>query len=393
MKYNEIYIVDGLRTSIGSFCGQFGKESAVALAVPLVKALLERQKLAGPEIDEVIMGSVLTANQGQAPARQVVIKSGLPISVSALTINKVCSSGLMAILLSARNLYLGISNVAIAGGMESMSQVPHYLPNMRFGAKLGNQEVIDGIIKDGLWDVYNDYHMGCAGELCAKTYNFSREIQDQYALESYERAINAIELGQFKNEILPINIQNGKNTLLVEKDEEPFKLDKDKIGKLKPAFDANGTITPANASSLNDGVAVLMLASEASLKKYGLKPRAKILSEGFHSREPEWFTLAPVDAIKNAIKNSGFKQANFDLFEINEAFSSVALACTKELELDPKTVNIRGGAVALGHPIGASGARIVLSLMNALEQEGKKRGVAGICNGGGEATSIAIELV
>ena len=393
MRYKNIYLVDAVRTPIGSFCGALAKSTAVELAAPLVKALLERKSLSEDSIDEVIVGSVLTANQGQAPGRQVAVKSGLPDKVSAVTVNKVCSSGLFACMMASRNIMLGISDVVIAGGMESMSQAPFYLPQLRAGAKLGHQTLIDSIIKDGLWDVYNDYHMGCAGELCARTYNFSREAQDDFAIQSYEKALNSIRSGKFKSEIIPIEISSGKSNLIVDQDEEPFKFDKDKAIKLKPSFDSNGTITAANASSLNDGASLLLIVSEGALKKYNLTPRARILSEGCHSQAPEWFTTAPVIAMSKAMESAGLKKDDFKYFEINEAFSAVTMACIKDLSLDAKLVNVRGGAVALGHPIGASGARILCTLLNSLESDGGGRGLVGICNGGGEATALAIETL
>ncbi len=393
MKFKNVYIVDGVRSPIGSFCGSLGSQSAVELGLPLVSALLKRNQLATTGINEVIMGNVLTANNGQAPARQVALKGGLDQGVSAYTINKVCSSGLFSNILGARSIELGVSQVVIAGGIESMSQAPFYLTNYRQGVKLGDQKLVDSVIKDGLWDVYNDFHMGCAGELCAKKYNFSREMQDEFAIESYDRALASMQNKEFENEIVPIEIRLGKKQILVSEDEEPSKLVREKVSQLRPAFDKDGTITAVNASSLNDGSAMLLLASEEAVKKYNLKPRAKIISEGMHSQAPEWFTTAPVTAVNNCIANSGLKKSDFDFFEINEAFSAVALACMKELGLSKDVVNVRGGAVALGHPIGASGARILVTLLNILESKKAKRGIVGICNGGGEATAIAIELI
>lgn len=393
MKYNKVYIVDAIRTPIGSFCGALATKTSVELGSALVKALISRNNNIVDNVKELIVGCVLSSNLGQAPARQVGIFGGLSNTVSALTINKVCSSGLFANLLGARSIELGISDLVIAGGIESMSNAPHYINQMRMGAKLGDQKIIDSIIKDGLWDVYNNFHMGCAGEMCAKKYNFSREDQDKFAISSYEKSQNAISKGLFKNEILPIEIAVGKSTQLVENDEEPGKLVRDKVSSLKPAFEKDGTITAVNASSLNDGAAMLLLASEEALKKYNLKPRARIIAEATHSHEPEWFTTAPVQAIKKCISNANLTNDKIDFYEINEAFSSVALACQKELSIPESKLNVRGGAVSLGHPIGASGARILVSLLNILESEKAKTGIAGICNGGGEATSLAIELV
>lgn len=385
--------MDGVRSPIGSFCGSLGSKAAVDLGIPLVRELLRRNNLPNTSINEVIIGNVLTANNGQAPARQVALKAGVDQGVSAYTINKVCSSGLFANILGARSIELGISQLILAGGVESMSQAPFYLTNHREGVKLGHQQLIDSVIKDGLWDVYNDFHMGCAGELCAKKYNFTREMQDEFAIESYERALKSIQNKEFENEIVPIEVNLGKKQLIISEDEEPGKLIKEKVSQVRPAFEKEGTITAVNASSLNDGSAILLLASEEAVKKYNLKPRARVLAEGTHSQAPEWFTTAPVTAINNCIRNSGLQKKDFDFYEINEAFAAVVLACMKDLALPKDIVNVRGGAVALGHPIGASGARILVTLLNILESKNAKRGVVGICNGGGEATALAIELI
>jgi len=391
MRYKNVFIVDALRTPLGSFMGSLASLSAVELVVPLVRELIARSKLVPETISEMILGTVLTANQGQAPARQAVIKSGLPNSISALTVNKVCSSGLMANILGARNIELGISDLVLAGGSESMSNVPYYLPQMRLGSRLGDVSAIDGIIKDGLWDVYNNYHMGNAGELCAETYKLTREDQDNYALRSYERAKDAQSKGFFSREILALKVSTGKTEIEIKEDEEPSKLKPEKVRSLKPVFKKDGTITAVNASSINDGASLLLLCSEEVLKKYNLKPRARIISEGLYSQAPEWFTTAPVGAINNVLKNASLKEKDIDYFEINEAFSAVSLACQKDLEIDDKKLNIRGGAVSLGHPIGASGARILTTLLHILEDNKSKYGVCGICNGGGEASAILIE--
>lgn len=391
MKYKNVFIVDALRTPIGSFMGSLASLSAVELVVPLVKAIIARNKLDPTAIKELILGAVLTANQGQAPARQAVIKSGLPNSVGALTVNKVCSSGLMANILGARNIELGISDLVLAGGSESMSNVPYYLPQLRGGSRLGDTNAIDGIIKDGLWDVYNNYHMGNAGELCAETYKFSREDQDTYALMSYARAKDAQLNGLFSREILSLKVATGKTEVDVSEDEEPSKLKPEKVSTLKPVFMKDGTITAVNASSINDGAALLLLCSEEALKKYNLKPRARIISEGFCSQAPEWFTTAPVGAIGNVLSNASINISEVDYFEINEAFSVVSLACQRDLKIESGKLNVRGGAVSLGHPIGASGARILSTLLHTLEDNKARYGVCGICNGGGEASSMLIE--
>ncbi len=391
MVYKKVYIVDALRTPLGSFMGSLSSLSAVDLAVPLVQEILKRSTLDSGAVDELILGAVLTANQGQAPARQVSIKSGLPEKVSALTINKVCSSGLMANVIGARNIELGVSSIVLAGGSESMSNVPYYLPQMRSGARLGDVSAVDGIVKDGLWDVYNDYHMGNAGELCAETYKLSREDQDKFAIQSYERAIEATDKGLLSREILPLKVRAGKVEVDVVVDEEPSKFKPEKISSLRPAFKKDGTITAVNASSINDGASMLLLCSEEALKKYNLTPRARIISEGLFSQAPEWFTTAPIGAMKNALNAAGLKQAEISYFEVNEAFSCVAMACQQELKIDKDKLNVRGGAVSLGHPIGASGARILTTLLHILEDNQSRYGMCGICNGGGEASALIIE--
>lgn len=395
---SETFIIKALRSPIGSLMGELATLSAVDLSIPVVQALLSDLSTNGSSeveknIEHLIMGNVLGANLGQAPARQVVLKSGLDKKVSALTINKVCSSGLMAVILADQMITSGKAGLVIAGGAESMSNVPHYLPKYRSGCQLGHGEVIDGIIKDGLWDVYNNYHMGMAGELCASKYGFSREDQDAYALESYRRANSAIESGKFTNEVVSMMVRSGKSEKLISRDEEPGRLISEKVKTLKPVFSKDGTITAANASSINDGASFLLLASAEKVKEFNLEPIGKIVSTGMHSQEPEWFTTAPVQAIRNCLRAVNQKIENVDLFEINEAFSSVALACIKDLGIDDEKVNINGGAVSLGHPIGASGARILTTLVHALRANNKKLGMAGICNGGGEATSLLVELI
>ncbi|HMO17819.1 MAG TPA: acetyl-CoA C-acyltransferase [Oligoflexia bacterium] len=392
--YKKVYIAAALRSPIGSFGGALSALSAPEIASIVIKATLDLAKISPSDVNEVILGSVLTAGQGQAPARQAAIKAGIPDSVPAATINKVCSSGLYSSILAARSIELGISDVVIAGGMESMSNVPYYIPALRNGARLGNTEVTDGIIKDGLWDVYNNYHMGNAGELCAETFGLTREIQDTFALESYRKAKDSIKNKLFDNEICPIKIETKKGSTIFSTDEEPGNLIEEKVRTLKPVFKKDGTITAANASSLNDGAAILVMVSENALNKMGLTPIARVISEGLHSQAPEWFTTAPVGALKAALSNAKLNDVSkLDAVEINEAFSSVALSCTKELSLNPEIVNQRGGAVALGHPIGASGARILVTLLGILSGSKGKFGGVSICNGGGEATSMIIERV
>ena len=383
-------IVAASRSAIGSFGGSLASMTAIELAKEIVQGLLSKVSVSAEKIDELIIGSVLTAGQGQAPARQVGIFSGLPHSTHAMTINKVCSSGLAAIMLAADQIRLGKSNAIIAGGMESMSNAPYLLPSMRSGARYGNQAAEDSIIKDGLWDVYHQYLMGHAAELCAKEKNFSRQDQDNFATESYTRAINASKNGFFAEEIIPIKVKKGKEEILFSTDEEPFKANLEKIPSLKPAFLKDGTVTAANASSLNDGAAFVLVCSEEFAKTNNLKILCQIDSYGVHSQAPEWFTTAPIAAIQKIAKNGGKEISNIDLFEINEAFSCVALACQKDLKIPTEKLNINGGAVALGHPIGASGARILVTLIHNLIRLGKSSGVVSICNGGGEATAMLI---
>lgn len=389
----EAFICTPLRTAIGSFGGNLASLSAPQLGTAVVKAILEKSKIDTSTVDEVILGSVLTSGQGQAPARQVVIHSGLSNATHALTINKVCSSGLKAIMLAADRIRLGDTGAVIGGGMESMSNAPYLLPSMRAGARYGNVAAEDSIIKDGLWDVYNNYLMGIAAELCAKTKNISREEQDTFAIESYNRAINASDKGFFKDEIIPLSVKKGKDDIFIDKDEEPFKANLQKVPSLKPAFQKDGTVTAANASSINDGAAGMIVCSENYAKTNNLTPVAKIRSYDTFGHQPEWFTTAPIEAIKRTVKKSGITLDDVDLFEINEAFSCVAIACQKELNIDHSKLNISGGAVALGHPIGASGSRILVTLIHNLIRLNKKIGVVGICNGGGEATSLVVEKV
>jgi len=337
------------------------------------------------------MGSVLTAGVGQAPARQAAIFSGLANSVRATTLNRVCGSGLRTVMWGSQIIQCSDAQVIVAGGMESMSKAPYLLDKAREGYRLGNGKLIDSMVHDGLWDVYNNLHMGDCAELCAKEKTISRAEQDQFALESYQRAQNAISQGKFTDEITGIEVFMGKEKKIFDKDEEPFKAKLDKLGDLKPAFQKEGTITAGNASSLSDGASALVLASADYAKNRGLKPIAKIIAQASHAQAPEWFTTAPVGSIEKLLQKAKMKLSEIDLFEINEAFSVVALACIKELRLDPNKVNLRGGAVALGHPIGASGARILTTLIHGLRAEGKRYGVASLCIGGGEASALLVE--
>ena len=388
---NEVYIISAVRTPIGSFGGSLSSLSASQLGASAIKAAVERAGIDPGQVQEVFMGNVLTANVGQAPATQAAKFAGLP-DVPSTTINKVCASGIKALMFAAQSIALGENDIVIAGGMESMSNVPYYLDKARNGYRLGDGQIIDGLVKDGLWDVYNNYHMGAAAELCAAECHISREDQDAYAIESYKRSQNAQKEGKFKNEIIPVEIKDRKGEIsLVENDEEINAVKFEKIPSLKAVFKKDGTVTAANASTLNDGAAALVLMSKAKADELGLKPLAKILSYADAQQAPEWFTTAPSKAIPRALERAGIKAADVDYYEINEAFSVVALANNQILELDPAKVNVNGGAVSMGHPLGASGARIIVTLLNVLKQNGGKIGVAGICNGGGGASAMVIE--
>lgn len=387
-------IVAARRTPLGSFGGSLSSFTAPELGAAVINDLVKTAGIKPDDVQEVVMGNVLTAGIGQAPARQAALKAGMSEKTPSTTINKVCASGTKAIMIAADQIALGQNDIMIAGGMESMSNVPYYLPKHRFGSKLGNSQVEDGILKDGLWDVYNDFHMGNAGEICAKECNISREDQDEFAITSYKRAIEATEKGYFKDEIVKIKVKDRKgNVTEVEKDEELGRVNFDKVPQLRPVFDKEGTITAANASSINDGAAAVLIMSEEKAKELGLKPLAKVLSHGSAAKAPEWFTTAPSDAIPIALKRAGLTKDNIDLFEINEAFSVVSLANNQILELDPDKVNIHGGAVSIGHPIGCSGARIIVTLLHALKRTGGKYGCAGICNGGGGASALVVEMI
>lgn len=387
----EVVIVAAVRTPIGSFGGTLSSFSATQLGGIAIKGALEKAGLKPEQVQEVYMGNVLSANLGQAPATQAAKFAGLP-DLPTTTINKVCASGTKAIMLAAQSIALGDNDIVIAGGMESMSNVPYYLDKARNGYRLGHGQITDGLVKDGLWDVYNDYHMGSAAELCAETCNISREDQDKFAIESYKRAQNAQANGKFKDEIVAVEIKDRKGEItLFSEDEEPAAVKFDKIPSLKPVFKKDGTVTAANASTLNDGAAALVLMSADKAKELGLTPIAKILAYADAQQAPEWFTTAPSKAIPLALKRANITKEQVDYFEINEAFSVVSLANNKELSLKEDKVNVNGGAVAMGHPLGASGARIVVTLLSVLQQNNGKIGVAGICNGGGGASAIVIE--
>jgi acetyl-CoA C-acetyltransferase len=387
----DVVIVAAVRTPVGSFGGSLAAFSATQLGGFAIKAAVKNAGLKPENIQEVYMGNVLSANLGQAPATQAAKFAGLP-DLPATTINKVCASGTKAIMLAAQSIALGDNDIVVAGGMESMSNVPFYLDKARNGYRLGHGQITDGLVKDGLWDVYNDYHMGSAAELCAETCNISREEQDNFAIESYQRAQAAQTAGKFSNEIVPVEVKDRKGEItLISNDEEPTAVKFDKIPGLKPVFKKDGTVTAANASTLNDGAAALVLMSATKAQEMGIKPLAKILAYADAQQAPEWFTTAPSKAIPLALSKANLTTKDVDYFEINEAFSVVSLANNQELGLDGNIVNVNGGAVAIGHPLGASGARIVVTLLSVLAQNNGKIGVAGICNGGGGASAIVIE--
>ena len=391
MCINDVYIVSAVRTPIGSFGGSLSGVSAPRLGGTAIREAVQRAGIDPAQVGEVVFGNVLSAGLGQAPATQATRFAGLP-DIPATTVNKVCASGTKSIMMAAQSLALGNNTIAVAGGMESMSNVPYYLDKARSGYRLGHGQLTDGLIKDGLWDVYHDYHMGSAAELCATTCGISREEQDAYAIASYQRAQAAEKAGKFANEIVPVEITGRKGEQsVVDKDDEIYSVNFEKIPGLKPVFKKDGTVTAANASTLNDGAAALVLISGDKLNELGLKPLARIIGYADAQQAPEWFTTAPSKAIPRALEHAGISLHEVDYFEINEAFSVVALANNNTLSLDPSRVNVNGGAVALGHPLGASGARIVVTLLSVLQQNNGRFGVAGICNGGGGASALVVE--
>jgi len=387
-----VYIVSATRTPIGAFLGALSSVPAPRLGAAAIGAALERAKVAPDLVGEVFMGNVLSAGIGQAPARQAAVYAGIPHKVPATTVSKVCGSGLQAVIFGTKTVALGDADIVVAGGMESMSNVPYYLPQARGGYRMGNGQIIDGMIHDGLWDPYGNFHMGNAGETCAKEYKFSREAQDEYAKESFRRALAAQKEGLFNAEITPVSVPQKKGDALVVKDDEGPPAGKpEKFASLRPAFVKDGTITAANASSINDGASALVLASEKAVKEHKLEPLARITGYGGAAQAPEWFTTAPAAAIKNTLGKLSLTTDQVDLYEINEAFAVVALAVNQLCGLDAQKVNVRGGAVALGHPIGASGARILTTLLFAMKDMNKKRGLATLCIGGGEALALVVE--
>ncbi len=390
--FREVVIAGACRTPIGAFQGALAPFSATELGALVVKEAVRRAGIDPRQVDEVIMGCVLPAGVGQAPARQAAIKAGLPVEVTCMTINKVCGSGLKAVMLAAQAIMVGDAEVVVAGGMESMSNAPYLLNKARDGYRLGHGELIDSMIKDGLWDVYNNFHMGNAAELCARECSISRGQQDEFAMMSYRRAQAAQANGLFRKEIVGVPLPQKKgDPILISEDEEPQKANFEKMAALRPAFDKEGTITAANASKVNDGAAAVVVMAKEVADKLGVKAQAKLLSQTAAAKQPEWFTTAPIDAIVKLLPKSGFTLDQIDLFEINEAFAVVALAAQQQLGLPMEKLNVHGGAVALGHPIGASGCRILVTLIHALQEYKKKHGLAAICIGGGEAAAVLVE--
>ncbi|MFO0909236.1 MAG: acetyl-CoA C-acyltransferase [Isosphaeraceae bacterium] len=393
MASNETVIVAGVRTPIGAMSGALSTVPAPQLGATCIKALLARTGLDPTQVDEIIMGNVVGAGIGQNPARQAAIFAGLPPSVGATTINKVCGSGLKAVMLADQAIRLGDAAIVIAGGMENMSRAPYLLLKAREGYRMGNGELVDAMINDGLWDVYGNKHMGIYGDRCAAKFGFTKQDQDDFAVRTHTRARQAVESGVFADEIVPVEIAVKGKTTTVSADEGPSKFDEATLRGLRPAFGPEGTVTAGNASSINDGAAALLVASSARAKELGLKPVARIVGATTFSQEPEWFTTAPVGALKSVLDKVGWTVASTDLFEINEAFGAVAMAAEKELGIPAEKSNIYGGAVALGHPIGCSGARILVTLLNGLKHTRGQRGIATLCIGGGEAVALAVEMI
>jgi acetyl-CoA C-acetyltransferase len=394
MSEREVLICSAARTPIASFQGAFAPLSAPELGGIAIAEAVKRAGADPGEVELVYMGNVLSAGVGQAPARQALIKAGIPVSAGAITLNKVCGSGLQAVMFARRELLVGEASVVVAGGMESMSNAPYLLPKARQGYRLGNGELLDSMIHDGLWDPYDQVHMGNCGDLVAEKYSFSREEQDAFAVESYRRAQAAQKQGRFKEEIVPVAVpQRRGEPILIDEDEEPARVQLDKLSKLPPAFSKSGTVTAANASTLNDGAAALLVATRDVAQARGYRVLARIVADASAAQEPKWFTTAPVEALGRLYAKTGTRARDWDLYEINEAFSGVTLAAIREHDLDPQCVNVNGGAVALGHPIGCSGARILVTLLYALRDRKLRRGIATLCIGGGEAVALGVEIV
>ena len=388
----DVYLAGATRTAIGTFCGMFEQTPAAALGSAVVKAALQRAGVPGESVDEVIFGNVIGAGLGQNVARQVGIGAGLSPGIGGTTVNKVCGSGLKAVMLAAQAIQCGDAQVVVAGGTENMSRAPYLLEKARGGYRMGNGEIVDCMIRDGLWDVYNNMHMGMCGDRCAEKYGFSREQQDEFAVASFKRAIEAASSGAFAEEITPVEVKAGKETVTVSEDENLKKFNEEKLRKLRPAFGEKGTVTAGNASSINDGAAAVLVLSGDKVKELGVTPQARILGYATFAREPEWFTLAPIGAIALLLKRLALQVGDVGLFEINEAFSVVPMAAMKDLGIPHDKCNVHGGAVALGHPIGASGTRTLLTLLNAMRRLGVRTGVDSLCIGGGESVALAVEL-
>jgi acetyl-CoA C-acetyltransferase len=394
MSQKDVVIASAARTPIGSFSGAFSSLSASDLGAVAVTEAVKRAGASPDDVDRVYMGNVLSGGMGQAPARQCVIKAGFPVSVGAVTLNKVCGSGLQAVMFARREILVDDAEVVVAGGMESMTNAPYLLPDARGGYRMGNGRIIDSMIHDGLWDPYDDVHMGVCGDAVAEKYGFTREDQDAFAGESYRRALAAQKEGRFKEEIVPVSVpQRRGEPLLVDEDEEPGRGNVDKMPKLRPAFQKTGTVTAANASSINDGAAALLVCSAETAKARGFNVLARIVGDSSAAVEPKWFTIAPVGALSKLYERTGTKALDWDLYEVNEAFSGVTMAAAKEHGIDLDRVNVNGGAASLGHPIGCSGARILVTLLYALKDRGAQRGIATLCIGGGEAVALGVELV
>jgi acetyl-CoA C-acetyltransferase len=389
----EVYLAGAVRTAIGGFQGAFAEVPAPALGAAAIKAAVQRSGAPADQVDEVIFGNVLSAGLGQNVARQASIGAGLSYSVGATTVSKVCGSGLKAIMLAAQAIQCGDAAIVVAGGAENMTRAPYLLDKARTGYRMGHGELIDSMIRDGLWDVYNNLHMGTCGDRCAAKYEFTRQQQDDFAAASYKRALEAQASGAFADEIVPVDAPAGKATVAVKEDENPKKFNEEKMRQLRPAFGKDGTVTAGNASSINDGAAAVVVLSAEKAKALNIKPQARILGFAAASREPEWFTIAPIGAISKLMDKLRLKVGDVDLFEINEAFSVVPLAAMKELNIPHAKVNVHGGAVALGHPIGASGARTLVTLLNAMRKRNARIGIDSLCIGGGEAVAMAVELL
>ena len=387
----QVFLAGGVRTAIGAFSGALADVSAPTLGAVAIKAALTRTGLPPDQLDEVVLGNVLSAGLGQNIARQAAIGAGVPVSVGAVTVNKVCGSGLKSVMLAAQAIQCGDAQAIVAGGTESMSQTPYLLPKGRSGYRLGHGELVDSLIQDGLWDVYSKVHVGLCGDRCAERYQFTRQAQDDFAVASYQRAQEAQKNCNFKAQVVPVEVPGRKGPTIVDKDEEPARFQEDKLRTLKPAFSKDGTVTAGNASSINDGAAAVVVLSEGKVRELGVQPMARILGYTTFSREPEWFTIAPVGAIDKLLKRLGWRVADVDLFEVNEAFSVVPMAVIKDLGVPHDKLNVHGGAVALGHPLGASGARVLVTLLHALQERGAKTGIASLCIGGGEAVALAVE--